>query len=119
MRPANNKIINCKKNYIYPLGLDLTTVLYDGLTRILTQKELQKAIHSFLYNKCHKTFSSFIFHSPNQNLDDFIGSIQVELNLYKDVFIRLQIEITEHAELKVFFKARIISKFNLQLPIKL
>ena len=103
-------------------------MLYGSLTRILTQKESQKAIHSCLYNKCHKTLSSFIFHSPNQNLDDFIGSIQVELNLYKDVFIRLQIEITEYAELNVFFislltlmsnfqipiQARIISKFNLQ-----
>ena len=92
MRPANNKIINCKKNYIYPLGLDLTTVLYDGLTRILTQKESQKAIHSYLDNKNHKTPSSFIFHFRNQNLDDFIGSIQANLNLYKDVFIRLQTE---------------------------
>ena len=103
-------------------------MLYGSLTRILTQKESQKAIHSCLYNKCHKTLSSFIFHSPNQNLDDFIGSIQDELNLYKDVFIRLQIEITEYAELNVFFislltlmsnfqipiQARIISKFNLQ-----
>ena len=78
-------------------------MLYGSLTRILTQKESQKAIHSCLYNKCHKTLSSFIFHSPNQNLDDFIGSIHVELNLYKDVFIRLQIEITEYAELQVFF----------------
>ena len=88
-------------------------MLYGGLTRILTQKESQKAIHSCLYNKCHKTLSSFIFHSPNQNLDDFIGSIHVELNLYKDVFIRLQIEITEYAELKVFFISLLTLMSNL------
>ena len=67
-------------------------MFYGGLTRVLTQKESQKAIHSYLDNKNHKTPSSFIFHFENQNLDDFIGSIQANFNLYKDVFIRLQIE---------------------------
>ena len=87
-------------------------MLYGSLTRILTQKESQKAIHSCLYNKCHKTLSSFIFHSPNPNLDDFIGSIQVKLNLYEDVFIRLQTEITEYVELKVFFISLLIFMSN-------